>query len=77
MWIVITTRELARMIREASIHFDHPLGESTGASIIFGATGGVLEAALRTAYEVLTDETLEKVEFEALRGMGSRKRSSR
>jgi len=75
--IVITTRELARMIREASIHFDHlkdqefdqPLGESTGAAVIFGATGGVLEAALRTAYEVLTGETLEKVEFEALRGM--------
>jgi len=75
--IVITTRELARMIREAGIHFnhlkdedfDHPLGESTGASVIFGTTGGVLEAALRTAYEVLTGETLEKVEFEALRGM--------
>ncbi|SHI05877.1 NADH-dependent [FeFe] hydrogenase, group A6 [Desulfosporosinus lacus] len=75
--IVITTRELIRMIREASIHFDHlkeqefdhPLGESTGASVIFGATGGVLEAALRTAYEVLTGETLEKVEFEVLRGM--------
>lgn len=75
--IVITTRELARMIREASIHFDHlkdqefdhPLGESTGAAVIFGATGGVLEAALRTAYEILTGETLEKVEFEALRGM--------
>lgn len=75
--IVITTRELARMIREAGIHFDHlknqvfdnPLGESTGAAVIFGTTGGVLEAALRTAYEVLTGETLEKVEFEALRGM--------
>ncbi|HZK85151.1 MAG TPA: NADH-dependent [FeFe] hydrogenase, group A6 [Desulfosporosinus sp.] len=75
--IVISTRELARMIREASIHFDHlkdqefdhPLGESTGAAVIFGATGGVLEAALRTAYEVLTGETLEKVEFESLRGM--------
>ncbi len=75
--IVITTRELARMIREAGIHFenlkdeefDHSLGESTGAAVIFGATGGVLEAALRTAYEVLTGETLEKVEFEALRGM--------
>ena len=75
--IVITTRELARMIREAGIHFnhlkdedfDHPLGESTGASVIFGTTGGVLEAALRTAHEVLTGETLEKVEFEALRGM--------
>lgn len=75
--IVITTRELARMIREASIHFDHlkdqefdhPLGESTGAAVIFGASGGVLEAALRTAYEVITGDTLEQVEFEALRGM--------
>jgi len=75
--IVITTRELARMIREASINFvnlkeeefDKPLGESTGASVIFGTTGGVLEAALRTAYEWITGETLEKVEFEALRGM--------
>src|SRR5665648_44640 len=75
--IVITTRELSRMIREAGIHFNHlkdeefdqPLGESTGAAVIFGTTGGVLEAALRTAYEMLTGETLEKVEFEALRGM--------
>lgn len=75
--IVITTRELAKMLREAGIDFnsledsdfDNPLGESTGASVIFGATGGVLEAALRTAYEWLTEETLENVEFHALRGM--------
>lgn len=75
--IVITTRELSRMIREAGIHFnqlkeedfDHPLGESTGAAVVFGTTGGVIEAALRTAYEWITGETLEKVEFEALRGM--------
>lgn len=75
--IVITTRELARMIREAGIHFDHlkdeafdqPLGESTGAAVMFGATGGVLEAVLRTASEWLTGQPLEKVEFEALRGM--------
>lgn len=75
--IVITTRELARMIREASIHFDnlkeeefdHPLGESTGAAVIFGTTGGVIEAALRTAYEWMTGLVLEKVEFEPLRGM--------
>lgn len=74
---VITTRELARMIKEAGINFDnleesdfdHPLGESTGASVIFGTTGGVLEAALRTAYEWITKETLEKVEFKALRGI--------
>lgn len=73
---VLTTRELAKMAREASIDFmslededfDHPLGESTGASVIFGATGGVIEAALRTAYEWLTGTILDKVEFEDLRG---------
>lgn len=75
--IVITTRELAKMLKEAGVdfnsledsNFDNPLGESTGASVIFGATGGVLEAALRTAYEWLTEEALENVEFHALRGM--------
>ncbi len=75
--IVITTREFAKMLKEAGIDFnslkdsdfDHPLGESTGASVIFGATGGVLEAALRTAYEWLTKETLEDIEFNALRGL--------
>ena len=74
--LVITTRELAKMIREAGIDFlslpdsdfDQPMGESTGAAVIFGTSGGVLEAALRTAYEWLTNETLEKVEFTALRG---------
>jgi len=74
---VITTRELAKMAKEAGIDFSHlqdeefdnPLGESTGAAVIFGATGGVIEAALRTAYEWLTNTTLEKVDFEALRGM--------
>jgi NADH-quinone oxidoreductase subunit G len=82
--IVITTRELARMIREAGIdflaledeEFDNPLGESTGASVIFGATGGVIEAALRTAYEWLTEETLENVEFEALRGIEGTKEAT-
>jgi NADH-quinone oxidoreductase subunit G len=75
--IVITTRELAKMLKEAGINFnsledgdfDNPLGESTGASVIFGTTGGVLEAALRTAYEWLTDEELKDVEFHNLRGM--------
>ena len=75
--IVITTRELAKMCKEAGIdfkslqdeEFDKTMGESTGASVIFGTTGGVIEAALRTAYEWLTDETLENVEFTALRGM--------
>lgn len=74
---VITTRELAMMIKETGIDFnslpdedfDNPLGESTGAGVIFGTTGGVIEAALRTAYEWLTGETLEYVEFEQLRGL--------
>ena len=74
---VITTRELARMIKEAGIDFvnlpdedfDSLMGESTGASVIFGATGGVMEAALRTAYELITGETLEDVNFTAVRGV--------
>ena len=75
--IVITTRELVKMIREAGLHFpslpdedfDDPLGESTGASVIFGTSGGVLEAAMRTAYEWVTGQTLEKVDFTSLRGI--------
>lgn len=75
--IVIYTRELARLIRYANINFreladsdfDHPLGESTGAGVIFGITGGVMEAAVRTAYEVHTHLPLPKLEFEELRGM--------
>ena len=74
---VITTRELARMIKEAGIdfvnlpegEFDSLLGESTGAGVIFGATGGVMEAALRTAYEAVTGETLEDVNFTQVRGV--------
>lgn len=73
----ISTRELAQMIKNANIDFaslpdedfDHPLGESTGAGVIFGATGGVIEAAVRTAYEVQTKKTLPKVDFNELRGM--------
>lgn len=73
---VLTTRELARLIKQANIKFaelpdedfDAPLGESTGAGVIFGTTGGVMEAALRTAYEKVTGNTLSKVEFEAVRG---------
>lgn len=72
----ISTRELAHLIKRANIDFnslqggdfDHPLGESTGAAVIFGATGGVIEAAVRTAYEVYTKKKLEKVDFEELRG---------
>jgi len=74
---VLTTRELAKMIREAGIEFnalpdegfDSPLGAGTGAAVIFGTTGGVMEAALRTAYEVLTGKELKKLDFEAVRGM--------
>lgn len=75
--IAISTRELAHLIKQSNIDFadlpeedfDHPLGESTGAAVIFGVTGGVIEAATRTAYELFTGKTLGKVEFEALRGM--------
>ena len=73
----ITTRELARMIKQAGIDFvnlpdsevDNLLGEYTGAGTIFGVTGGVMEAALRTAYFLITNEDLEQVKFEAVRGM--------
>jgi NADH-quinone oxidoreductase subunit G/NADP-reducing hydrogenase subunit HndD len=75
--VVLTTRELAKMIKNAGIKFekladeeyDSPLGESSGAAVIFGATGGVMEAALRTAYEVLTKTTLEKLDFQSVRGL--------
>ena len=75
--IVITTRELALMLKEAGINFaglpesdfDQLLGHSTGASVIFGTTGGVIEAAIRTAYDWITGETLEKVDFQQLRGL--------
>lgn len=74
---VLTTRELASMIRQAGIDFVHEqdskadslIGTYTGAGTIFGATGGVMEAALRTAYELLTKSTLPKLEFKAVRGM--------
>ena len=74
---VISTREAAKMIKEAGINFvnlpdedfDNPLGESTGASIIFGATGGVIEAALRTACDWLTGESLEEIDYHQLRGL--------
>ena len=74
---VLTTREAAQMMREMGIEFDklpdeafdEPLGISTGAAVIFGATGGVMEAALRTVYEVVTGETLADVNFTAIRGL--------
>ncbi len=73
----ISTRELAALIKRANMDlkkmpqsdFDNPLGESTGAGVIFGATGGVIEAAVRTAYEVYTKKKLAKVDFEQIRGM--------
>ncbi|MCK9163565.1 MAG: NADH-dependent [FeFe] hydrogenase, group A6 [Bacteroidales bacterium] len=73
----LTTRELAELVRQFNIDFasleeedfDQPLGESTGAGVIFGATGGVIEAATRTAYELFTGKTLEKVDFKELRGL--------
>jgi len=73
----LSTRELAQFIKQANIDFnsladedfDRPLGESTGAAVIFGTTGGVIEAAVRTAYELQTGKTLAKVDFQALRGL--------
>lgn len=73
---VLTTREAARMMKEAGIDlanlkdesFDDPMGEATGAGVIFGTTGGVMEAALRTVKEILTGEKLDKIEFEEVRG---------
>ena len=80
----MTTRELARMIKRAGIRwddlpeedFDHPLGEGTGAAVIFGATGGVMEAALRTAVERLTGETLPRPDFVDVRGVEGVKEAS-
>lgn len=75
---VITTRELAHMIKEAGINFedlpddgdfDNPMGQSTGAGVIFGATGGVIEATIRTAYEWITNKELKDIEFTDLRGL--------
>ncbi|WDC84857.1 NADH-dependent [FeFe] hydrogenase, group A6 [Caloramator sp. mosi_1] len=73
---VLTTRELAQMIKEAGIdfvklpdeEFDNPLGESTGAAVIFGATGGVMEAALRTVYDILSGEDLKDIDYVQVRG---------
>ena len=73
---VITTRELSRMIKQANIEFakledstfDSPMGEATGAAAIFGTTGGVMEAALRTAQDTLTKKNLDKIDFEQVRG---------
>jgi iron only hydrogenase large subunit-like protein len=74
---VLTTRELVRMFKMSGIdfndlpedNFDNPLGESTGAAAIFGTSGGVMEAALRTAYEKLSGHELENVNFQTVRGL--------
>ena len=74
---VLSTRELARLIKQFNLDlkevepqdYDDPLGESTGAAVIFGATGGVIEAATRTAYEVFTGKKLDKIDFTELRGL--------
>lgn len=73
----LTTRELARMMKNVGLdfahleeqHFDDPLGQSTGAAVIFGATGGVMEAAVRTAYEVATGHSLADINLTAVRGL--------
>ncbi len=75
--VVLTTRELGRMLKQAGVNFenlepeefDDPLGISTGAAVIFGATGGVMEAALRTVYEIVTGTVLEDVDFKDVRGI--------
>lgn len=80
----LSTRELASLIKRANIDFnslpeedfDRPLGESTGAGVIFGASGGVMEAALRTAYELYTGKNLEKVDFEEVRGLENIKKAT-
>lgn len=81
---VITTRELARMIKSANIEFveledeafDDPMGEATGAGAIFGVTGGVMEAALRSVSEILTGKELAKVDFKEVRGLEGIKRAT-
>lgn len=75
--VVLTTRELARMIKESGMNFtklpdedfDPTLGDSTGAAVIFGATGGVMEAALRTVAEIVTGKPMDNVEIHTVRGI--------
>lgn len=80
----ISTRELARLIKRANIGFtlvldspfDNPMGESTGAGVIFGTTGGVMEAALRSVYEIYTGQPLKNVNFEQVRGLSGVRRAT-
>ncbi len=82
--LVLTTREFARLIKATGIDFlhledeeaDNPVGEYSGAGTIFGATGGVMEAAVRTAYHVVTGKELENVEIEAVRGLSEIKKGT-
>ncbi len=82
--VTITTRELARMINRARLNFtalpdeefDNPLGEDTGAGVIFGVTGGVMEAALRTVKEILEGKTFDDVDYEVVRGTAPIKRAT-
>ena len=82
--VAITTRELARLIEKAGINFkalpdekfDHPFDIGSGAGAIFGATGGVMEAALRTAAEVILGKSLEKLDFDDVRGTAPIKRAT-
>jgi len=82
--LVLTTRELGRMIKNSPIDFlkleaeeaDSPIGEYSGAGTIFGATGGVMEAAVRTAYNVVTGKEMERVEVEAVRGLDEIKKGT-
>jgi iron only hydrogenase large subunit-like protein len=86
VYYVLTTRELAMMIKQAGIdfnklddeHYDSILGESTGAAVIFGATGGVMEAALRTAYEIVTGREVPftNLNIKPVRGMDGIKEAS-
>ncbi len=81
---VLTTRELVRFFKLAGIdfsdlpedNFDNPLGESTGAAAIFGTSGGVMEAAIRTAYYNLTERDLDNLELNSVRGLGGVKEAS-
>lgn len=81
---VITTRELSRMIKQHDIefqnledsNFDDPMGEASGAGAIFGVTGGVMEAALRTASDIMTGEDLQKVDYIAVRGQRGIKKAT-
>lgn len=82
--VVLTTRELGKMFKMAGIDFgalveeeyDDPFGISTGAAVIFGSTGGVMEAALRTAYELVTGQTLLSLDFHEVRGLMGVKEAS-